>query len=311
MPGELGRVNGEARAPGPIVEWGREEFANERGRGLLIRYRIGTAPPGALGRPRPLDERLDLVRGVGPATVERLRREGYRTLADLALHPRFGREAAKAMAALGTRDVRALLRMGSRDEELLSLFLGEDAIVVDIETTGLARVLPLFLVGVAVKAPEGWELRQYVARDFTEEASVLRQLERDFAGAGVCVSYNGKAFDEPFVRDRFRLHGLAPLRFRLHVDLLHACRRWFRGRLDDCRLRTVEAHLFGIAREGDVPSHEVPDLYYRFTQEREEDVLLPILRHNAEDLRSLAWLFEWARRGLDAERASGEATGIA
>lgn len=289
----------------PLGETGREEFVNERGRGLLIRRRFDPAPPGAFPPFLPLEVRLDLVRGVGPATAERLRREGYRSLAELAHHSRFGREAAKAMAAVGARDVRALVRMGAREEELIALFDERDAVVVDIETTGLARVLPLFLVGVAVWAPWGWEIRQYLAREFSEEPAVLRQLELDLAGTGVCVSYNGKAFDEPFVRDRFRLHGLLPLRFRLHVDLLHACRRLLRGRLADHRLRTVEAHLFAVERQDDVPSHEVPDLYYRFTQERDEALILPVLRHNALDLRSLAWLFEWTARGAGKGRKEG------
>lgn len=294
-------------SPGiPSGSWEPEEFTNDRGRGLVIRYRLEGAPPGSFDPPAPLDERLDLVRGVGPATAKRLRREGYRSLADLARHPRFGREAAKAMAAVGSRDVRALARMGARDEEMLPLFRMEDAAVVDIETAGLARVLPVFLIGVALKEVDGWEVRQYFARDFAEEAAILRQVELDLAGLSVCASYNGKAFDEPFVRDRFRLHGLAGLRFRLHVDLLHTCRRLLRGRLCDFRLSTVEAHLFGAAREEDVAGHEVPDLYYRYMQEKEEAIILPVLRHNAIDLRSLAWLFEWTARGPGRWEAGAE-----
>lgn len=291
------------------VEWEREEFANERGKGLLIRSRIEGAPPGAFDPPVPLDERLDLVRGVGRATAERLRREGYRSLVDLAHHPRYGKEAAKAMAALASRDVRTLSRMGAKDVEMIPLFKVEDAAVVDIETAGLARVLPLFLVGVALRGRDGWEIRQYLARDFSEEAALLRQVELDLGGLAVCVSYNGKAFDEPFVRDRFRLHGLAGLRFRLHVDLLHGCRRLLRGRLGDFRLLTVEAHLFGVVREDDVEGHEVPDLYYRYVQEREEAAILPVLRHNALDLRSQAWLFEWAARRPGGTVAAGGETG--
>lgn len=271
----------------------RREFANEYGRGLLLVRRV-EAGPGRPLFPRfvPLDERLDLVRGVGPVRSARLGAEGFRTVAELARHPKYGREATRLFTQIARVETRSLLLAGARDYELAALFPPGDAAVVDIETVGLARALPLFLIGVAMRTQGGWEIRQYLARSFEEEAAVLRQASLEALERPVCVSYNGKAFDEPYVRSRLVLHGLERLAFRLHVDLLHACRRRFRRELPDCRLTTVAEHFFGWVREDDVPGEAVPDLYFRYVRDGDEGAIRPVLEHNAADLKALAWLYD-------------------
>ena len=176
-------------------------------------------------------------------------------------------------------------------------------VVVDIETAGLARVLPVFLIGVAHAVGEAWEVRQYFARSFEEEAAILRQVADEIGEISVCVSYNGKAFDEPFVKARFHLYGLRPLSFLLHVDLLHACRRRFARAFPDCRLTTMARGLLGVERGDDVDGALVPDLYYRYIRDGDEAAIAPIIEHNAADLHALAWL-------LDAFSAAPGAGGL-
>lgn len=297
----------------------REEVSNAYGSALRLRRRVPRGPLGCLAVPsEPLENRLDLVRGVGPQTRERLQAMGYTTLAELARHPRFGKAATGVWAALARRDARKLLGAGARDVDLLPLFRREEAAVVDIETAGLARVLPVFLIGVALPVESGsgrgeaeesgWELRQYLARGFEEEAAILRQVAEEIEDRLVCVSYNGKAFDEPFVRERFRLHGLKPLAFRLHVDLLHACRRRFAAAFPDCRLTTMAKGLLGMEREDDISGAEAPDLYYRYIRDGDEEAIAQVLEHNAADLHALAWLFDafWAGPGASETALAAE-----
>lgn len=277
----------------------RCEFENRYGRGVMITYRSAIGPRQGLAAEQvPLDRRLDLVRGVGPKTWKTLSDEGYTTLAELARHPRFGRDAKEVWAALAKRDARRLGEAGARDVELLRLFPRSDIVVIDIESTGLWQVLPLFLVGVAVAAETGWEVTQFLARSFDEEPAVLKQVLSQAGQRRVCVSYNGKAFDEPFVRARLHLHGLEPLRFPLHVDLLHAYRRMMKGRLPDCRLTTVARHVLGMKRNGDIPGSAVPDLYFEYVRDGDERVIAPVLQHNAADVLALAWLLDAGDFGL-------------
>lgn len=271
----------------------REVFTNPYGEALRICRRFPQGPLGSLAiRSTPLHQRLDLVRGVGPHTRARLEAMGYTTLAELAHHPRFGKGATRIWTALARRDARTLLGAGARDVDLIPLFRREEMVVVDIETTGLARVLPVFLIGVAHAKRGHWEVRQYLARSFQEEAAILRQVAEDIQDGCVCVSYNGKAFDEPFVKARFHLYGLKPLSFRLHVDLLHACRRMFPAEFPNFKLTTMAHGLLGIEREGDVPGSEAPDLYYRYIRDGDEEAIEQVVEHNAADLHALAWLFD-------------------
>lgn len=275
----------------------QEEFENPLGRGLCVRRRFPQGPLGSLAeRMTPLARRLDLVRGVGPHTSGKLKKAGYKSLVELARHPRFGQGATRVWTALARRDARALLAAGARDIELLPLFPKDEWVVVDIETTGLARVLPVFLIGVAFASEANWEVRQYIARGFEEEAAILRQVAAELEGRNVCVTYNGKAFDEPFVRARFRLYGLKPLTFRLHVDLLHTCRRRFAVRFPNCRLTTMAGGLLGIDRGEDISGDQAPDLYYRYLRDGDEAALSFLIEHNAADLFALAWLLDafWA-----------------
>lgn len=283
-----------------IVE--REEFSNTYGTGL--RLRVGVAekapylplPHDFVPNATSLERRLSLVRGVGPHTEQRLRREGYDTLAQLVRHERYGPDALRVWQALARRSTSDLVEAGAKDVELLPLFSLEEAAVVDIETVGLWRVLPVFLIGYGTRVGDRWEIRQFFARGFEEEAAVLYEVARELADKRVCVTYNGKAFDEPFVQERLRLHGLETIRFHLHVDLMHACRRAFRHHWPDCKLGTVGSRLFGVYRHDDPPGYMVPDLYYRYIRDADEKAVGPILRHNALDILVLAWLLDaaWA-----------------
>lgn len=294
----------------PLLEVERSEFANTYGSGLLIRSHFPreTASPTLLPSAfvpdtRALEQRISLVRGVGPYTEERLRHEGYNHLAELVHHERFGKEALRVWTALAKGDIPVLSDAGAKDVELLAMFGAEDAAVVDIETVGLWQVLPVFLIGFATVIPGGWEIRQFFARGFEEEAALLYEVSEELASKRVCVTYNGKAFDEPFVRARLNLHGFSSVRFDLHVDLLHACRRAYGETLPNCRLSTVAAHVFGIDRNDDVPGSEVPDLYYQFVRDGAQEFVEPILHHNAMDILALARLTESAMSALTGDQA--------
>lgn len=290
-------------------EVNREEFQNAYGSGFCITYRESAYAGRAIGLvcDAPLDERIDLVRGVGPKVREKLLADGYRTIAELARHPRFGPAAGRVFAALASRNVPELIRAGARDVELASLFGRDEFAVIDIETVGLWQVLPLFLIGIAVDVGGEWEIKQYFARSFEEEGAILHEAVRELAGRRVCVTYNGKAFDEPFVRARLGMHGVRPLKFRLHVDLLHSCRRTLGGVLPDCRLTTVGERVVGLSRIEDVPGSAVPDLYFQYIRDGDWGYVEPILRHNAWDLAALCRIVDASSLGTCAPLALHEA----
>jgi hypothetical protein len=64
----------------------------------------------------------------------------------------------------------------------------------------------------------------------------------------------------------------------------------FRHRLGDARLATVETGLLGVRRGPDVPGWEIPGRYLEFLRDGEPWRLVDVVRHNDEDVRSLARL---------------------
>ena len=94
-----------------------------------------------------------------------------------------------------------------------------------------------------------------------------------------------------------------------HLDLLPIVRRLFRHRMADARLRTVEAELLGLHRHRRRRRLGDPGRYLEFLRGGPADGRSPtVVRHNDEDVRSLARLLALARAGYaDAGRRAGRA----
>lgn len=170
-------------------------------------------------------------------------------------------------------------------EELEDLLRGglERVVYLDLETCGLTQAC-VFLAGTMRWNGEDFVLRQYLARDYAEERALLRQLSRYLAGAEVLITFNGKSFDVPMLRDRALLHGVALSLPARHVDLLHHARSRWREQLPNCRLITLEAFVCQRRRSGDVPGGEIPGLYHHFVKHGDPYRLIPVLHHNLLDV---------------------------
>ncbi len=157
------------------------------------------------------------------------------------------------------------------------------AVVLDIETGGFSGT-PVFLAGVVLPDRPPLRVIQLLARDYSEEGPLLRELAALLADRDTWITFNGRAFDEPFLRDRATVHRVPLTRPTRHLDLLPAARRRWRESLPNCRLVTLERHVLGRTRVGDVPSSEVPDLFHHFVRTGAAGPLGPVLEHNRLDL---------------------------
>ena len=77
-----------------------------------------------------------------------------------------------------------------------------------------------------------------------------------------------------------------------HLDLLHASRRRWKGRLPDCRLTTIERHVTRRRRVGDVSGAEVPDLYHAYVKNGDPYPLVPVFHHNLLDVITMAEILD-------------------
>lgn len=167
---------------------------------------------------------------------------------------------------------------------------------LDIETLGLVGT-PVFLVGMV-----GWErgelvIRQHFARDYSEEGAMLESARQGLGKCGCMVTFNGKTFDVPTLRDRLAAHLLEPMEVGFHFDLLHESRRRYRRVLSDCRLQTLEYHICRRRRTGDVPGELIPQVYHDFVATGEASGIRDILYHNALDLVAMVEILTFMAGG--------------
>ena len=170
-----------------------------------------------------------------------------------------------------------------RHLDLLRLARPATTALIDTETAGF-HGRPLFLVGMVRWDGKDLLLSQCVARDYSEEAGVLAQLAELLPRIELLISFNGKAFDWPFVRDRMIYHRLPCQPSFAHLDLLHPSRRRWRSELPNCKLQTLERYLSGRWRSGDLPSADIPQRYHDFVREQDARLIAPVFHHNRLDL---------------------------
>jgi hypothetical protein len=164
---------------------------------------------------------------------------------------------------------------------------------LDTETTGLAggSGTYAFLIGVGRITRQGFHIRQFFMREYSEEKSLLLALSEHLKGFEVLITYNGKTYDQPLLETRYRLARQKPPFARLHhLDLLHGARRLWKLRFENCRLTYLENQVLGFERDGDLPGEMIPYVYFEYLRSREAQRLVPIFHHNAIDILTLGCL---------------------
>lgn len=168
----------------------------------------------------------------------------------------------------------------------------ERALFLDTETTGLAGgtgTVP-FLIGIGWFEDESMRIQQLFLPQLGHEAPMLHWLAGRLASASCLVSFNGKTFDWPLLRNRFVLNRVRAPSLPPHVDLLHCARRVLRSRLRSIRLVELERKVLGMYREDDVSGALIPQLYFDYLDGGDVSPIAKVIEHNANDLIALAAL---------------------
>ncbi|WFN34354.1 ribonuclease H-like domain-containing protein [Methanogenium sp. S4BF] len=242
---------------------------------------------------------LRLIPGIGEVTAEKMRRRGIRGISDLRTHSRFGADArviADAADAQNWAFLEAHCCMRRSPSDNLSLLFSlttpaSDLLFVDIETLGIFS-RPAILLGTGRIQGTYMTITQYLLRDIREEPGALSAVMAEITGTTRLVTYNGRAFDYPFIRDRAGYYGIPTPDTPAHTDLLHHVRRQWRGKMPDCRLGTVEGKILGRYREEDLPGSLVPWYYQTYRRSGNPGPLVPITEHNRLDIANLPLIYE-------------------
>ncbi len=244
---------------------------------------------------------LKLLPKIGIKTEQNLKNQGYITIESLKTHDKYGDVALKFLEDLeemSFADIMGLLNdnrysKSCRDNliKCLSLCDIENFKFMDIETLGLSNV-PIILVGVAEIRNNKIISSQYFLRDVYEEAAVIDGYLSHLDEDSIHVTFNGKSFDVPFIKNRCMYNRIDADIDLPHIDLMHFAKSLWGDELPNCQLQTIERELFGIEREGDVPGQFIPGYYDTYLSEENIGPIVPIIDHNRQDIVSLASFLE-------------------
>ena len=238
-----------------------------------------------------------LLFGVREATENALKDGGYRTIEDLVEHNRFGEQARRFLELIEALDTGEIIEwIGERFSKSHPLALRasgfhtpDELLFVDIETLGLFSS-PIIIIGLAKSIGETLNVYQYVLRDVHEEPAALAAFLSHVDAHSALVTYNGRAFDVPYLEQRLAYYQIRGDLQRAHFDALHFARRKWHGMLSDFRLFTIQKHLLG-SRETDIPGALVPEFYETYLRTQNIGPLLAVIEHNRQDLVALAHIF--------------------
>lgn len=180
---------------------------------------------------------------------------------------------------------------------------------LDTETTGLGvgtGNVP-FMVGLGYFSGSSFVVEQCLIRNPAEEPAMLAYVAEKMREKRILVSYNGRAFDWPVLKNRCVLNRMNDVPEEpVHLDFLYASRHLWKHTLTSCRLSTVEEEKLGVERVEDVPGALAPEMYFRYLREKDPSLLAGVFRHNERDVLSLAALAVHFTRLLSGEFAPEE-----
>ena len=244
-----------------------------------------------------MNANLKLLPKIGLKTEENLKNKGYDTIESLKDHDKYGDSAEKFLKNLDEMTFCEIIDLldsnryskKCRQNVLKSISLTdkENFKFMDIETKGLSNV-PIILIGVAEIKGNVIEASQYFLRDYTEEANIIDAYLSHLDEDSVHVTFNGKTFDVPYIKNRCIYNRIDADLDLAHLDLMYFAKNLWGEKLPNCQLQTIERELFDIERIDDVPGQFIPGYYDTYLENNNIGPVVPIIEHNAQDIISLA-----------------------
>ncbi|MCQ2548366.1 MAG: ribonuclease H-like domain-containing protein [Clostridia bacterium] len=160
----------------------------------------------------------------------------------------------------------------------------------DIEATGLSpKYCSLIMGGFAWYEDGLLHTKQFLAENKSHEKEVLQAIKEELAQFDVIVNFNGRHYDMPFVKERFKKFGLIyeePL-YVFDIYLLLARFSGLRKALPHLNQKTVERYFDLTPRMDEISGKDSVILYGEYEETQDHRLEQVILLHNYEDIVNL------------------------
>lgn len=171
------------------------------------------------------------------------------------------------------------------------------SVFLDIETTGLSPSHhAAILTGIGCPQEERLTVTQYFAHNPAEERDVLESTYAELCRNFFWITYNGNAFDIPFLEKRMRKYGITEhLPFHQSFDLYRILRKFspLPSILPNLKQKTVENFLgLAVDRTDEISGKESVQLYEQYIESPSASQRETILLHNRDDVIQLSRLLK-------------------
>ncbi len=166
----------------------------------------------------------------------------------------------------------------------------------DIETTGFNKDKDyIILISFGYfNEKNNFTIKQYFSESISDESKVLLDFSKDLLGFNTWCSYNGIAFDAPFIERRMKVNQIPFKEPQNHIDLYRMIRPYYKQLgLERCNLKTIEKYI-GVSREDKIDGGESIELFWQYIKFKDNKVKDKIMLHNYEDVLNLPKIYEFA-----------------
>ncbi|MBI9015502.1 MAG: ribonuclease H-like domain-containing protein [Clostridiales bacterium] len=158
--------------------------------------------------------------------------------------------------------------------------------ILDIETTGLSPLYTeVILIGIIYFEDSNWKITQIFCDHRKEEKELLLKLQTYIKETHMLITYNGHAFDIPYLNKRYKHHELDyQINPNMNFDLYRVIRSSKKAlKLPNYKLKTIEEYL-GIYRQDEISGKESVELYNQYEKLPSKELRDIILLHNYDDI---------------------------
>lgn len=179
------------------------------------------------------------------------------------------------------------------DEEIVEKYGLRKVAFFDIETTGFNKVNDIImLISLGYFNEDKFITNQYFAEYIEDEINILEEFIDDIKDFDIWCSYNGIAFDEPYILKKVEMHEIEFNCPSGHIDLYRKIKPYQKQLgLERCNLKSVEKYL-GVNRKDRIDGEVTVQLYKQYAYNNNESIRDVIMLHNYEDVLNLPILFK-------------------